>query len=90
MRKLREYGTLANTPQGRKLEEQFIGQFGDSLPILSHEIALVTMEVTRASRAFIAWHRSESIKAGGNAVLSALVYEIFKTINLYEQISINR
>ena len=83
LRKLREYGSLANTPQGRKLEQQFTNQFGDTLPKLSHEIALVAMETERAAISFASWHRNESIKAGGNAVVPPLVYQFFETINEY-------
>jgi len=80
MRKLWTYGSFANSPQGRELEKQFRNEFGDSLPYLSHEIALVTMEVERASRSFASWHRNESIKAYGNAIVPQVVYQIFKAI----------
>lgn len=84
MRKLRKYGTFANSPQGRKLEKQFNTEFADSLPKLSHEIALVTMETERAAIAFNEWHRNESIKAYGNALVPQVMYEIFKVINQME------
>jgi len=87
MRKLWTYGSFANSPQGRELEKQFRNEFGDSLPYLSHEIALVTMEVERASRSFASWHRNESIKAYGNAIVPQVVYQIFKAIEQYENIS---
>jgi len=83
--KLREYGKFADTPQGRELEKQFRGQFADTLPYLSHEISLVTMEVERVAKSFASWHRNESIKAYGNAVVPELVYQIFKAINEYEK-----
>jgi DNA (cytosine-5)-methyltransferase 1 len=84
LRKLQKYGSFANTPQGRELEKQFRKQFGNSLPLLSHEIALVAMEVER--RTISAWSvwRRESIKLYGNAVVPQLVMQIFKTIELYE------
>ncbi len=84
LRKLREYGTFANTPQGRELEKQFKEQFADTMPYLSHEIALVAMEVER--RTVSAWSkwRNESIKAYGNAVVPQIPYAIFKTIEEYE------
>ena len=80
LRKLSKYGTFANTPQGRKLEKQFTEQFADTLPKLSHEIALVTMEAERASRRFVFWWRNETIKAGGNAIVPQVAFEIFKAI----------
>lgn len=81
MRKLRKHGTLANTPQGRKLEKQFTGKFADTLPYLSHEIALVAMEAERETISFNIWHRNESIKAYGNAIVPQVAFELFKTIN---------
>lgn len=80
MRKLQNHKTFANTPHGRELEKQFAEQFGNALPYLSHEIALVTMEAERASRKFSSWHRNESIKAAGNAIVPQVAYEIFKAI----------
>lgn len=80
MRKLQNHKTFANTPHGRELEKQFSEQFGNALPYLSHEIALVTMEAERASRKFSSWHRNESIKAAGNAIVPQVAYSIFKAI----------
>lgn len=85
LRKLSKYGTFANTPHGRELEKQFTEQFANTLPKLSHEIALVTMEAERASRKFAAWHRNESIKAAGNAIVPQIAYRIFETINIFTQ-----
>jgi len=84
LRKLRKYGTFANSPQGRKLEKQFREQFGNTLPFLSHEVALVAVEVERRAKAFATWHRNESIKAYGNSVVPQVVYQIFKAIEEYE------
>jgi DNA (cytosine-5)-methyltransferase 1 len=81
MRKLQQYGAIANTPPGRELEKQFTGQFANTLPYLSHEIALVAMEAERATASFNSWHRNESIKAYGNAIVPQVVFEIFKTID---------
>ena len=78
--KLSDHKTFANTPRGRELEKQFSEQFKDTLPKLSHEIALVTMEAERASKKFASWHRNESIKAGGNAIVPQVALQIFKTI----------
>lgn len=83
LRKLSKYGTFTNTPHGRELEKQFTDQFANTLPKLSHEIALVTMEAERASRKFAAWHRNESIKAAGNAIVPQIAFRIFETINQY-------
>lgn len=80
LRKMRKYGKLANTPQGRELEKQFKKQFTNTLPYLSHEIALVTMEAERAARKFVSWHRNESIKSMGNAIVPQVAYQIFKAI----------
>ncbi len=87
LRKLREYGTLANTPQGRELEKQFREQFGYTLPVLSHEVALVAMETTRAAGAAISKHRNESIKAYGNAIVPQVALQIFKAIKQYEALT---
>ena len=85
LRKLQNHGTFANTPRGRELEKQFREQFKDSLPFLSHEVALVTMEAERAAQSFLSWHRNESIKAAGNAIVPQVVYQIFKAIELYDK-----
>ena len=80
LRKMRKHKSFTNTPQGRKLEKQFRKQFNNSLPFLSHEVALVTMEIERVSRSFMSWHRNESIKAMGNAIVPQVALEIFKVI----------
>lgn len=84
MRKLQVYGEIGNTPQGLKLEKQFYREFGNTLPILSHKIALVAMEAERAALNFMSWHRKESIKAYGNAIVPQIAIELFKTINVLE------
>ena len=84
MRKLREYGTLANTPQGRELEKQFTEQFGNTLPYLSHEIALVALEAERITGSAYSKLRNESIKAAGNAIVPQIAFELFKAIQKYE------
>lgn len=86
MRKLRKCGTFANSPQGRELEKQFTREFANTLPYLSHEIALVAMEAERATVAFNSWHRNESIKAYGNAIVPQIVYQIFQAIQQFEEI----
>ena len=85
LRKLSKFGSFTNTPQGRELEQQFTRKFANTLPNLSHEIALVTMETERASKKFASWHRNESIKAAGNAIVPQVVFQIFKTISDYDR-----
>jgi site-specific DNA-cytosine methylase len=87
LRKLSRYGTLANSPQGRELEKQFTGKFANTLPYLSHEIALVAMEAEGAAVSFGRWHRNESIKAYGNAIVPQVALQIFKAIQAYESLT---
>lgn len=84
LRKLSKYGEFRCTPQGLKLEKQFNHEFGDTLPYLSHEIALATKEIEKELKKYLSWHRNESIKAYGNAVVPQLVYKIFKAIQEYD------
>jgi hypothetical protein len=39
------------------------------------------METEKAAAKFKSWHRNESIKAYGNAIVPAVVFQIFKAIN---------
>jgi site-specific DNA-cytosine methylase len=87
MRKLSKYGTITDSPQGRELEKQFTEQFADTLPYLSHEIALVAMETEKAAAKFKAWHRNESIKAYGNAIVPQVALQIFKAIQELNEIN---
>jgi DNA (cytosine-5)-methyltransferase 1 len=82
LRKLRKYGKLGHTPQGRKLEKQFREQFNDALSPLSHEIALAAKAIQNACLSFQKWHRNGSIKAFGNAIVPQVMYEIFKAIDV--------
>jgi hypothetical protein len=77
---LRKHGTFAGSPLGQKYKEQFTKQFGDSLPELSHEIALATKKIAEECERTASWVRQESIKAYGNAIVPQVVYEIFKAI----------
>jgi DNA (cytosine-5)-methyltransferase 1 len=84
LRTLHKYGSLGCSPRGRELEKQFREQFADSLPQLSHEIALATKEIEKEVVKFLGWHRNESIKAYGNAIVPQIALMIFKSIQEYE------
>jgi len=81
---LRKYGEFRRSPQGQELEKQRAEQFGDALSFLPHEVALAARRFEAAITKFEAWHRNESIKAYGNAVVPQVVYQIFKAIQQYE------
>jgi len=85
LRTLRKYGKFTSTPHGRKLQKQFEKKYSDSLPYLSHEVALASMEIEKVLLSFESYHRLESIKAYGNAVVPQVVFQIFKAIEAYEQ-----
>jgi DNA (cytosine-5)-methyltransferase 1 len=82
---LRKYGEFRRSPQGQELEKQRAEQFGDALSFLPHEVALAARRFEAAITKFEAWHRNESIKAYGNAVVPQVVYQIFKAIQQYEK-----
>ena len=82
---LRKYGTFAGSPFGQKYQEQFREQFNDTLPELSHEIALATKKIIEECESTAAWVRTQSIKAYGNAVVPQVVYEIFRAIEIAEK-----
>lgn len=83
---LRKHGTFASSPFGQKYQEQFTEQFGDSMPYLSHEIALATKKIIEECESTASWVRSESIKAYGNAIVPQVAYRIFEAINKYEKL----
>jgi DNA (cytosine-5)-methyltransferase 1 len=83
---LRKYGEFRRSPQGQELEKQRAEQFGDALSFLPHEVALAARRFEAAITKFEAWHRNESIKAYGNAVVPQVVYQIFKAIQQYENL----
>lgn len=87
LRTLRKYGEFRSSPQGQKLEKQRFEQFGDTLSFLPHEVALAARAYTNSIRKFEAWHRSESIKAAGNAVVPQVVFQIFKAIQTVKDAS---
>lgn len=81
LRILQHHGEFRSSPQGQKLEKQRSEQFGNSLSFLPHEVALAARAYTRSIRKFEAWHRKESIKAAGNAVVPQLPFQIFRAIS---------
>lgn len=80
LRHLQKYGEFRCSPQGQKLQKQRSIQFGNSLSFLPHEVALAARRFEAAISKFEAWHRNESIKAYGNAVVPQLVFKIFQTL----------
>lgn len=78
---LSKYGEFRYSPQGQKLEKQRNLEFGDALSFLPHEVALAAGRFEAAIAKFETWHVKESIKAYGNAIVPAVAFEIFKTIN---------
>ena len=85
LRYLRKHRTFASSPLGQKYKEQFSIQFENSLPELSHEIALATKKIVEESESTANWWRQESIKALGNAMCPQVVYEIFRAIQHEEE-----
>lgn len=84
---LSKYKEFRCSPQGQELEKQRFMQFGNTLSFLPHEVALAARRFETAIAKFESWHRNESIKAGGNAIVPQVVYQIFKAIEQYERIS---
>jgi len=84
MQYLRKHKEFRCSPQGQELEKQRAEQFGNSLSFLPHEIALAARRFETAISKFEAWHRNESIKAAGNAIVPQVVLQIFKAIEQYE------
>jgi DNA (cytosine-5)-methyltransferase 1 len=84
LRTLSKHGEFRRTPQGQELQKQREKQFADTLSFLPHEVALAARRFETAVAKFETWHRNESIKAYGNAVVPQVVYEIFKAIEAYQ------
>ncbi len=82
---LQKHGEFRCSPQGRELEKQRSEQFRNTLSFLPHEIALASKAHEKALKSFESYWRSESIKAGGNAIVPAVALEIFKAIQKYEE-----
>jgi site-specific DNA-cytosine methylase len=80
LRKVRIFGTLANTPRGRKLGKQQSEQPNDALQFLPHEIALGAMEIQGAVGSFLRNHRRQSIKAYGNSIVPQVAFQILQAI----------
>jgi hypothetical protein len=84
MQHLWKYKQFRCSPQGQELEKQRSKEFGDSLSFLPHEVALASRRFETSISKFENWHRQESIKAGGNAVVPQVVFQIFKAIQSYQ------
>jgi DNA-cytosine methyltransferase len=84
MQHLQKHKEFRCSPQGQELEKQRFEQFGNSLSFLPHEVALAARRFETAVSKFEAWHRNESIKAAGNAVVPQLILQIFKAIEQFE------
>ena len=84
MQHLRKHKEFRCSPQGQELEKQRTEQFGNSLSFLPHEVALAARRFETAVAKFESWHRNESIKAAGNAIVPQVALQIFKTIQQYE------
>lgn len=65
------------SPQRHEYQERFTGKFADSLPYLSHEVALETEKTLKAYNK----NRVQRLKGLGNAIVPAIAYEIFKAID---------
>lgn len=85
MQHLRKHKEFRCSPQGQELEKQRTEQFGNSLSFLPHEVALAARRFETAVAKFESWHRNESIKAAGNAIVPQVALQIFKTIQQYEK-----
>ena len=84
LRTLQKHGEFRRSPQGHELEKQREKQYSNSLSFLPHEVALAARRFETELAKFEAWHRNESIKAYGNAIVPQVAYEIFKVINQLE------
>lgn len=84
---LRKYREFRYSPQGQELQKQRLDQLGNSLSFLPHEAALAARRFEAAIAKFENWHRTESIKAYGNAIVPQVAFQIFKAIKEYEKIN---
>lgn len=84
LRHLRKYKEFRCSPQGQKLQKQRSGELANTLSQLPHEVALAAGRFETAISKFDSWHRSESIKAYGNAIVPQVAYNIFKAIEQYD------
>jgi len=86
---LRKHKEFRCSPQGQELQKQRSKQFGDALSFLPHEVALAAGRFEAAISKFEAWHRNESIKAAGNAVVPQLVFQMFRAIKEVDSLPIH-
>ena len=77
---LSKYKEFRCSPQGQELEKQRFIKFGNTLSFLPHEVALAARRFEAAIAKFESWHRNESIKAAGNAIVPQVALMIFKAI----------
>jgi site-specific DNA-cytosine methylase len=82
---LRKHKEFRCSPQGQELGKQRAEQFGNSLSFLPHEVALAARRFETTVAKFEAWHRNESIKAAGNAIVPQVAFQIFKAIAAFVQ-----
>lgn len=83
LRHLRKYGEFRYSPQGHELQKQQPEQLRNSLSFLPYEVALAARRFEAAITKFENWHRNESIKAYGNAIVPQIALQIFKAINKF-------
>ena len=84
LQSLRKHGEFRCSPQGQKLQKQRSEEPRNSLSFLPHEVALAAWSFETAITKFDAWHRNESIKGYGNAIVPQVALQIFKAIQQYE------
>jgi DNA-cytosine methyltransferase len=84
VRDLQKHGEFRRSPHGRELEEQRSGQYPNLVPQLPHEVALASKAFEKTMLRFDSWHRQESVKAYGNAIVPQVAHQIFKAIEQYE------
>jgi len=85
LRVLSNHAEFRCTPQGRELEKQRSEKYPNLVPQLPHEVALAAQAFEKALKGFDSWWRNESIKAYGNAIVPQVAYQLFKTIEKYEE-----
>ena len=85
LQKMRRHGEFRSSPQGQELQKQRSKEFGDSLSFMPHEVALAARSFETAITKFDAWHRNESIKGYGNAIVPQVALQIFKAIEQMEK-----
>jgi DNA (cytosine-5)-methyltransferase 1 len=86
VRELQKHGEFRRSPHGRELEKQRSEQYPNFVPQLPHEVALASKAFEKAMLRFDSWHRQESVKAYGNAIVPQVAIQIFKAIEQYEQL----